>query len=443
MALSTSSVWEVRSSVGSDTNGGAFIAGASGTDFSQQNSAQVTYTDLVIDATTNTKLTSAAFPFTSAHVGNTIQIASGTGFTPGFYQVLSVASNVATMDSAVGSTSSTGGHGKLGGALASVPAVVAVAVFNNIIWFKATAAYTFTSAISLSAVVDPSHGDTPIVFVGYTSTRGDNGRVSFTTSTNNVGLFEFGGACGYTFQNIDASSTAGTPGHGFNALTSNNTGGILLENCLIHGFHQGIQGNWQVAFSFSSIILFKCSVYSCTGVGVFNDGFTALLGCYIHDNASDGMGLGSNTGAPIGIVLVWRSVIKSNGGKGINDQFATTSNAARFPIVIESDVLNNTGDGISCVTVGSLVLLNSIADGNGGFGVDFATAKFVLQLAGSIAWRANSSGDVNNFVKSPTDVTLTGDPFTNRAGDDFTLNSTAGAGSACKGIGEPTTFPPA
>ena len=53
-----------------------------GVDYSQQNSAQFSFTDLVIAATT-TNVTSAGHPFGVNCVGNTINVTSGTGFTTG------------------------------------------------------------------------------------------------------------------------------------------------------------------------------------------------------------------------------------------------------------------------------------------------------------------------------------------------------------------------
>lgn len=68
------------------------------------------YTDLVIDGTTNTKVTSAGRPFTSADVNNFINVANGvTGFTPGRYQITAVVAGVATLSAAVGTLSTTGG----------------------------------------------------------------------------------------------------------------------------------------------------------------------------------------------------------------------------------------------------------------------------------------------------------------------------------------------
>ena len=59
----------------------------------------------------------------------------------------------------------------------------------------------------------------------------------------------------------------------------------------------------------------------------------------------------------------------------------------------------------------------------------------------SNALGGNDTADWNGIAAGGTNVTLTGDPFTDAAGGDFSLNSTAGAGAACKGIGYPTVMP--
>lgn len=67
------------------------------------------FTDLVIDGSLNTKVTSASHNFTSTDVGRFLRVDAGTGFTAGLYRIVSTASNAATLDRAVGSTGSTGG----------------------------------------------------------------------------------------------------------------------------------------------------------------------------------------------------------------------------------------------------------------------------------------------------------------------------------------------
>lgn len=445
MPLPDTTVWEARAT-GNDNNGGAFITGASGTDYSKQNAPQYALTGVTSSGSGDTILSALA---ASDMVGNVGQVISGSNFNTGWFPILSVVVGVSitfdTNNAGSHICSGTGSSGviNIGGGLATFTQLITAINWNQTAYLKGT--FTLTTALALTLFIDSTHGQFPIKFIGYTTTRGDNGRATITTATNSADLLHFNFASGYEFHNIDFSSTAGTPGDGLVAASSQNSGNILLVNCLVHGFHIGIKGDWQTVFSFGSIVLFKSAVYSCTNVGILNDGLTILLASYVHDNVSDGIKMGSNTGAPVGIILVWRSVIKSNGGKGINDTFEQGGGGGgRFPVIIESDILNNTGDGIDTGTNTStaLILINSIVDGNGVFGFN-AAAKWALQLIASVAWRNNTSGDVNNAIKSSTDVTLTGDPFTNRSGDDFTLNSTSGAGQACKAIGEPTTFPPA
>src|SRR3990167_4512430 len=112
MAFTAACVWECRVA-GDDANGGAFdpVTGVPGTDYSQQDAAQHSYTDIVIDAVTNTYCTSAARAFSSVDVGNFIKITSGTGFTVQTVLVKSVTAGVARMDKSLGTLGSTGGTG--------------------------------------------------------------------------------------------------------------------------------------------------------------------------------------------------------------------------------------------------------------------------------------------------------------------------------------------
>jgi len=69
------------------------------------------FTDLVIDGSLNTKVTSASYTFVAGDVGKLLIVTGGTGFTVGVYYVASVAAGAATLSAAVGTVSSTGGTG--------------------------------------------------------------------------------------------------------------------------------------------------------------------------------------------------------------------------------------------------------------------------------------------------------------------------------------------
>src|SRR5580658_5068799 len=214
MALPAGSVWEVRPTVGSDTNGGGFVTGSSGTDYSQANSkntvgSDISTTDGVGNGTTT--WTSATGNFSTAIVGNIIYL-SGSGITTGWYQVTARGSATSiTLDRSPGT--GTGATMNIGGALATVAQAYTNSVPSNTVYVKATGSYTVTTALVISLQSNSSPGN-PFSIIGYTSTRGDNGQFTWTTATNSINLINL--TSGSTsdinvlFQNISFTTTAGT-----------------------------------------------------------------------------------------------------------------------------------------------------------------------------------------------------------------------------------------
>lgn len=72
------------------------------------------FTDLVVDGTTNTKVTSASYTFVAADAGTDIYISAGSGFTVGSYHVNSVSAGAAILDRSPAAVSTTGGSYILG-----------------------------------------------------------------------------------------------------------------------------------------------------------------------------------------------------------------------------------------------------------------------------------------------------------------------------------------
>lgn len=439
MGLSASVVWEVRPSSGSDNNGGGFdnSVGSPGTDYSQQNSAQIVYSDLVIGAT-NTQLTSAGNPFGSADVGNIIQVTGGSGFTTGFYTVTSVSGTTATMDRAVGTANSTGGTGNLGGALASLGKLftsssgTTIPVQGNVVWITGT--LTITSTIN---VTKASSGNFErIVIEGYSSSRGDGGKATITTATNSTVIFTLGGL-GIELRNLSLTTTAGTKAAGIiaNSSSGNNAGEqITIRDCTINGFTIGID-DYNGGYLFP-LVIHNTTIENCSSQGVYIGNVCVMIGCYIYNNTSDGVALVS-----FGQLVAINCVSSSNGGCGFNDQ-GTDDN--RTVILKQCVIYNNTSDGVKLnqnANVQSLVSINGIYYNNGGYGingpgVETAAAPFTQLLQLNNAFGANSSGARNTGVPSDTsDISLSANPFNNAGSGDFSLNSTAGGGAACNGAG--------
>lgn len=166
--------WEIRPG-GDNLNGGAFCSTATtvgGIDYSQQNSAQFTYSDLSIVTSTPAVVSSFSVPFTSACTGNLLSIIGGTGFTTGYYQITAVVSSSATLDRACGAEGSVSGSGRLGGAFA----------FPHNDWWKqiylynrvymASGTYSLNSGIPVNSSFVPSSNNFPIL-KGYYQTRED------------------------------------------------------------------------------------------------------------------------------------------------------------------------------------------------------------------------------------------------------------------------------
>jgi len=172
-AISANTSWELRSTAtANNVNGGGFVAGASGVDYSQQDTAHLTITDLASDA--SGKVSSALTPFDTNDIGNILHItAAGTGFTIGWYEVIDVSGGVlAELDRSPGA-SKTGGTAYLGGAM-SLNSTLESEFFNsvvagNTIWVKyGTYNYGETTFSASNGTADA-----PIKLLGYNTTRGD------------------------------------------------------------------------------------------------------------------------------------------------------------------------------------------------------------------------------------------------------------------------------
>ena len=242
-ALPNTAVWEIRPTVGSDTNGGGFDSTAGGTDMSQFNNknaaactscqsstANISTTDAIAAGTTT--ITSITAAFTSAITGNIINLSGGTGsLTSGWYRAAFVSSTSITVDRAV--AIGTGITMNIGGAFSTLGQMNGIAVQSNITWVKASGTISITSGIPINYSSNGS-ANASTQISGYTSTRGDGGVVTIqqTSGTSNpmVGISGIGAL---TFRNFvfDCNSTATT------ALSIQGTNGsniaenILAKNC--------------------------------------------------------------------------------------------------------------------------------------------------------------------------------------------------------------------
>lgn len=424
MAFAATVEWDVRTT-GSNSNGGGFdpVSGVPGTDFSQQDAAQIAYTDMVIGVTTTT-FTSVANSPAASLVGNVINIISGTGFTVQRVQVLSVASGVATCDKSLGTTGSTGGTGNMGGSLLTLATAAArITVADNTVHVK-SGTYTLTAVVALAAFRQ--------TWIGYNATHRDGGtKPLITTSTNSTVLFDcnFSGPC-FTLINCQLTNTAGTRAVGVRAA-----GGSYPMFCgidlIVDGFTTGI----DFATLPGSVVISKCELANCSLYGMMSFFTHVVSSCYVHDCSIAGIRHHGNGDSPVvhqGNLLVENAI-------GLKITFDNPT-----VYIFRCTIANNTGDGIDSISVSTasrfpLHVENCIIYGNGGYGIDQATGGGMtgaptLQDRNN-AYGSNASGNRNNLGAGMNEITLTADPFTNSAGGDYSLNNTAGGGQACRDAG--------
>jgi len=451
MALPAGLVIEVRLGVGSDTTaGGGFVAGSSGTDYSQQNSAQYNATDLA--SVSSLVVSSASHNFVAADVGNLIHITAGTGFTTGYYQIVSVSANQATLDRSPGTVGVSGTY-YVGGAMATVSNALSVAVASNTIYVKASGTYTVTAAQQIAIDSHASPGN-PLSIIGYTSTRGDNGQFTWTTATNSVDLIDFSPsstpALNVQLVNISFTTTAGTKADCLKSLSpSVNTINVAVINCIINGFVIGIEGNANVDSSFVGLQLINTRVTGCSSHGARNGVcHTYVLGCMFDNNGGDGFNCGTAdaiSGTP-GVYVFESCIFYKNSANGLNISYGDASGTRlEFIAISHCDYSTNTGAGIlfaqnSTCPLGQIS--NCILDANGTYGIDMGSGSITQSaLLYSNAFYNNTTAATRNTNAGFNTVTLSASPYVSLGSLNFALNSTAGGGAACKGQGWPGVMP--
>lgn len=431
MALATRTTWEVRSG-GSSTNGGGFNPAnvTAGTDYSQQTSPQITYSDLVIDGAVNTHITSAAHPFDSTTCGNIINITGGTGFTTGRFEIVSVSGVTATVDRSMGTLASTGGAGKLGGALASPATVDGVLVGGMIVYINGGTTYTPAATISLTA--SGSDG-APISFIGYATTRGDNGQATFQwTGAGGGNPLSLAGT-NLVIRGLTADGNAFTADTGL--LASGGT--TTLVNC--HAKNCKISG---ITINNQFILAYRCSatnngVAGTAGSGGFTVGGSSLChSCVSYSNVGNGF-MCSNVQARF-FACIARGNTKSgfysfgSGGTSLYNctTYGNTLDGLRLDGSPESQILE---------------LFNTIFAGNTGYGINSTTTDYTVTINAqqplarnwNSAFYSNTAGNRFQWPAGAGDIILTADPFTSVSTFDFSLNGMTGGGASLRGAGVP------
>ena len=405
MAISANTQIEVRTG-GDDDNGGGFVSGASGTDFTLQDAATLSLTDLATSGIGVTTLTSATGGFLADHIGNLIQIKSGTNVTAGFYEITAhTDTNTVTLDrapdDAVGGISS--GVGSIGGALASPGRACGVAtVDGNRVWIK-SGTYTLGTA-SVNIATGPLLALAQVIYEGYQTTRGDLGAKP---------VIDAGAITSITVFAIPLIAH-GSPAFGKNIKVDGNSGASVIgftEEDRNHGFLLCEAVDCTTSF-------FAFNVSSCKSSGASVVGFDALIASRCTSD-SDQIGFQPRaSNARADDCLTFNSTAQGFNG----DQRRWSVSNCTADACGDDGFDNGAGnEGVK--------FISCLSTNNTGFGFD-PTGDTILFKCASFN---NTAGEVDSGAMEDDEfVAVTADPYVDQAGADYRLNNNTPGGAQIK-----------
>jgi hypothetical protein len=401
VALNAAIVWEVQTG-GSDSNGGGFKTGATGTDRTLSTTARATLTTASTVNATTTIINVAAGDYTvsATDVGNVLQVTGGTA-TAGFYEITSAdtVNNRWTVDRAVGTAAQTVA-GAMGGCLASGGKACGPAITGHIVYVK-NGTYTITTAttdVAGGVWFNGTFGKV-VLFVGYGTTR-------TPTNTDTRPLIQYQAALSTATFTNSAATFVNLALDGNNNTAAKNCGGNgTFWRCSFTGFTTAGGGpSFECSATANSAAVFNGSPnVACEAYANTASPFTSVTNCvdclsYNNTGAStDGFGNG----------YLFNCVAYGNGRDGFRPIQAVNCHAEA-----------NAGVGFSLNSRGGLLLNCSGYNNTGG-----------LRAAGD---PSTASGLV---------TVTSGSVFTNAAGNDFSLNATALRGALLRAAGVPGTYP--
>jgi hypothetical protein len=366
---------------------GTPTGGTWGIDHSQATAAKVAAaTDLMVNAITNTVVhaASGSHSFDVSDVGNFIHITAGTGYTQGWYEIVSVSGGDATLDRSPGAVGITGGTYSLGGAISLNSSTTNQTDLN---FFAQPVGGNVIFAIgSLTLAANPTMNGggvaTPIQLRGYVTNRatmptGSN-RPTINASAQSFSAGAYSQIIGLIFL-----------GNASPVLTVSANGAIIV-NCKCT--NNSTTANRDAYTMGSGAIALNCEAISYRGRGFRVTAGASVIQCYVHDcdtgilRASGGAGIGE---------IIWGNIIESCVTAAIN---YTTANGGSHTIIANTlygaENKNGTGLSLTLTATSNFAFFNNLIYG-------FATG--VNQATSGN--EKTTYGDFNDFYNNTTDRT--------------------------------------
>ena len=439
-SVGSSVVWNITPA-GSTANGAFFDGGVVSPGTNESMGAGTAITCTLASSTTAT--CSPAITSTTHGPGNGFKFSSGSGCdTTHRFDLQSQSGGTGTFDAAIGTIGDIC-VGKVGGPTSTIADALTGAVSGNSFNIK-VGTYTVTSAIAIAIATN--------TWSGYSSTPGDLDSTPctnvlcpvITTATNSTRIIETNQNGGIqTFKNLYFSNTAATRANGICQPSSHgSTQSWIFRNTVWDGFNEAIDSDNGACDDVSNISLILSTVKNDQGAGLASHtGNTYLWGSSFLDDNGAGHGAVYIQGSVTTFTML-HSII----ARATNDLCAQID--AATSLIINSAFEKCYQTGLLSTNASAIIhLYNIISYGNGvggsGYGIDIASTMGANYSAesGNNAVGGNTSGSYHTWVASPGDVTLSTNPFTNDTANNFSLNSTAGGGAACKAAGLPGALP--
>lgn len=309
-----------------------------------------------------------------------------------------------------------GGTGAIGSPWTPAEAVAGAAAGDTVLWRGGT--YSIGATLDFAAGTSGTARMTNAAYPGETP---------ILETTANVAHFAFHSY--QTYRGFTCTTSSGTKtSTSMGAPTGGHANYLYIVDCIVDGLQYGLTTSYGYFLSVVRNTEIKNSVSH--GLNGANDQTQmAFDGCNIHGNGGCGLR------GVFSLSAVRGSRVWGNTSHGI--EFSGSS--ADRVLIVGNSVHGNGGNGFYMGSaVGMSEVVNNIFVGNTAYGVNMPSgADSVAVRNTNNAYYNNTSGARNNLSAGTNDVTLSGDPFTNAAGGDFTLNSTAGAGASCRAAADP------
>ena len=435
-ALPNSTVYNVHHA-GSNNNGGCYITGSTGTDFSNQDAAQYTFTTLTsANGTTNPSIVaSVSHSFVATDVGNCLHVTAGTNWTQGFYRIVSVLAGAATLDRQVGAAAAlTNGTFAVGGALATLPSLITQLAACGGCTANVKGDAVYTTAIQVAFAFTGSPGQQ---VSGFTTTPGDGGTFTIQ-ATAGIGGSPLVNLTGQgVLRNVVLDLNNQTPLAGLTINANSYAENVEVKNageqrqqfqlnnnslgcsfCQAHDVAGNTLGIALVNFGAAGGRCNQCTIYNVTGTGTFVFNMPAGQCTYC--------------------------VIAGVTGAGSAGFKIVPSAGVATPVVDHSIVYNLNGDAVQITDVSNVgTVTNSVFDTvvngiNNTSGTTLRSGDF----PNDCNFTFNISGTAYlNVTAGAHSQALGTDPFVSPGTRNFVLNNTAGGGSVVTNGGCPASLP--